>query len=230
MAELIIHSGDDYADAFANDLPTGPAWPRDPTSTLIAVVTGLAQIWGDVDSTAATLLQTELDPRTTFLMLPDWERNFGLPDLCLAEPLTIGNRQQALVVRMTMLGGQSRAWFEALAASIGYTINIVEHSPYQCGISQCGNTMNWNGEGADWHRWELGEPTIRFWWTVAPLNPRLTWFRCGGGGGQCGVDPSLIVSLLTDLECSIRRYHPAHTTVNFSYSGLLPLDSMAGTP
>lgn len=107
MASLTLHTGDDYATAFANELPTGPAWPRDPTSTLQMVVLGLMQIWADVDSAAAALLQTEGDPRSTIAMLPDWERNFGLPDLCLDEPLTIADRQKALAARVAMLGGQS---------------------------------------------------------------------------------------------------------------------------
>ena len=64
-------------------LPIGPAWPREYDSTLMALIGGLSQIWGDVDGRAADLLETESDPRTTVELLPDWERAWGLPDPCV---------------------------------------------------------------------------------------------------------------------------------------------------
>ena len=235
----------DYASAWALLLPPGSAWPRDPQSVLQKTILGMSGIWarpasGDlptstlpainVDGRAADLLETESDPRSTVEMLDSWEACFGLPDLCLAEPLTIGDRQKALTARVTMLGGQSIAWFVAYAKSIGYTIEVIEHAPYMCGVSQCGNTLNWNNEANPWYRWELGAPEMRFYWTVEPQDMRLTWFRTGGGGGQCGVDPMLRIAIATDLECAFRRYHPAHTDVVFSYTGLIPYNSMSGTP
>ena len=159
-ATLTPHSGDDYATAFAGELPTGPAWPRDEDSTLMTVVTGLMHIWGDVDSAAATLLQQEADPRTTILMLPDWERNFGLPDLCLAEPVTIANRQQQLLQRMTMSGDPTPPKYVQLAAEIGYAINIWEHAPFMCGVSAVGDTRA-TGSPDEWYRWEIGRASCR---------------------------------------------------------------------
>jgi uncharacterized protein YmfQ (DUF2313 family) len=225
----IRRSGDDYVQPYVDLLPRGQAWPTwDSGSALMAYLQGAAQIWGDVDVNAALLLEVESDPRSTVILLPDWERAFGLPDDCLAEPLTIGDRQKALVTRMTLLGGQSRQFFTNLAAEMGYQILTVEHSPFTCGISQVGDTRDWNGEGSPWYRWEIGPDWMRFFWTIGVYHVRLTWFRCTAG--QCGVDPHLRIGLSTDNECLIQRYAPAHVQLAWDYSGLNPESPMAGTP
>jgi uncharacterized protein YmfQ (DUF2313 family) len=241
----IRHLASDFAAAWASMLPQGSAWPRAPQTVLQQVILGLCGIWGapapnalptstvpevDVDDRAADLLGIESDPRTTVELLPDWERAFGLPDLCLTEPLTIGDRQKALVARIAILGGQSRQWFINYASFIGYTITIVERAPYVCGISRCGGTIGETPDDPNWYRWELGSAQVRWWWTVSPANIRLTWFRCGAGGGQVGVDPMLTINTPNDLECAFNRYKPAHSTITFNFSGLGPLNPFSGTP
>ncbi|SRR5579885_404260 len=223
MAETYVrHSREDFAQAFAALLPQGRAWPRDSDSVLMQVVTGLAGVWGDVADAADVLLMRESFPRTTVVLLPEWEQSFGLPDDCLSEPLTIAERQTALVQRMTMQGGQSRAFFIAEAASIGYTIAIREFSPYTCGISRCGDTTSLNPDEPDRDRWELGPAEIRFYWRIHVDTLRLSYERTGSG--QCGVDRLLTIGLATDLECFLRRYKPAHTEIIFDYSPLALLD------
>ena len=216
----------DYASAFAALLPSGAAWPRDPTTVLQITLLGLSQIWGsndnstvNVDGRAADLLETESDPRATLQLLPDWERAWGLPDPCLAEVLTIADRRTVLVQKMTMIGAQSRAFFIATAATLGYTITIREFSPFMAGISQCGDTRNLAppGETPDGshYRWELGDLTMRFYWIVTLTDLGLAYFHVSSG--QCGIDPLLRIKLATDLECIIRRWAPAHTIVIFDY-------------
>jgi uncharacterized protein YmfQ (DUF2313 family) len=154
----------EYAQGFNSLLPRGGAWPRDQESVLQKVVWGLAGIWGDpVEAEAALLLTKESDPRSTVMLLPDWERAWGLPDLCLAEPLTIADRQNALVSRMTMLGGQSRAFFIKLAASIGYVIRITEYAPFMCGVSECGDTTGRAGV--------IGTSSDTLSFTTGPYGP-----------------------------------------------------------
>lgn len=224
----VRRTGDDYAEGFANLLPQGRAWPRDPDSTLMAVVGGLSQIWGDpIDRRAADLLEQETDPRSSIEMLTDWERAFGLPDECLAEPLTVADRRTALLNRITLLGAQSREFFISLAAAIGYTIDIIEYSPFMGGISEGGDTRPTGTDGEE-YRWYGGPPEMRFYWTVRVFGARLTWFR--GGAGEGGVDHHLEIGLATDLECLLRRYGPAHCQVIFDYSGLTDGGPFAGTP
>jgi uncharacterized protein YmfQ (DUF2313 family) len=251
----VRRSGDDYIDALAALLPVGPAWPREYDSTLMKLVGGVSQIWGDVDGRAADLLEIESDPRSTVELLPDWERNWGLPDPCYSAPQTIGQRQLALVMRMTMLGSQSREFFISVAAMIGYTITISEYRVFVVGIDRCGDNRvygvvppdpmrnEWgvpimdaegdepvaNGELSEWPNYGLGPPENRFYWTVHVSTASLTWFRVTKG--QTGVDPHLRIGLADDLECLLNRWKPAHTEIIFDYAGLGdPGDPMAGTP
>ena len=146
MVQLVpdVHvrrSGDDYAVALANLLPHGQAWPRSPQSTMMQALNGLAQIFGFCDARAADLLEQESDPRITIELLGDWERNWGLPDPCFfGEQTSLSLRHQILMLKMTLLGAQSRAFFIKVASWLGYTITITEYSPFMCGISRCGDT------------------------------------------------------------------------------------------
>ena len=233
--------GQDYGTAFLTLLPQGQAWPKHPGTTLDLACRGLAEYWGFVDSRAGDLLERESDPRTTMELLPDWERNWGLPDPCYTAPQTIGERQQALVMRMTMIGGASREFFIGVAAQIGYTITISEYRVFVCGIDRCGDNRQYGtgvpmfnewgqpilntrgvpvsyGELSAWPNYGLGPPANRFYWTVHVSGEKLVWFRVGAGGGQTGVDPMLRIGLADDLECLLNRWKPAHTKIIFDYS------------
>jgi uncharacterized protein YmfQ (DUF2313 family) len=225
----IRRDGDTYGQALANLLPQGLAWPREATSVLMRCLAGLSQVWGKpVDSRAADLLENESDPRSTFELLPDWERAWGLPDKCLAEPQTVGDRQIALVTKMTLLGAQSRLFFWKLAKRIGHRIYVIEYSPFMAGVSRAGDTRP--GPEGGWeeghYRWEIGRPEIRFYWKVKVVGRKFTWFRASRG--ESGVDPHVRIGLATDLECILRRYKPAHSDIIFDYS--LSTDSESGAP
>jgi uncharacterized protein YmfQ (DUF2313 family) len=220
----IRRSGDDYAIQFLGLLPQGQAWPKEAGSTLERATNGLSQYWGFVDGRAADLLEQESDPRYTVELLRDWEVAWGLPDPCFQEPLTLGERRNMLLLRMTLLGAQSRQWFTDVSAWLGYHIRIGEYAPWVCGISRCGTTLDDIGKP----RWEIAHPEIRFYWKVYVDRAKLTWFRCGAG--ECGVDPHLVIGLATDLECLLNRWQPAHTRIIYDYSLLATGGSMAGTP
>lgn len=233
----IRRSGDDYAEALAELLPYGAAWPRWPESVLMRVVRGLAQIWGYVDGRAADLLERESDPRLTIELLQDFERNWGLPDPCYRSALTIDQRHQLLLFQMTLLGAQSREFFIGIAEWLGYQITISEWAPFTAGISQVGDTRGmelWNDtpgqhpEVMDDFRWEIGAPEMRFFWQVHVHLAPLAWFRVGSG--QAGVDPHLRIQYAQDLECLLRRWKPAHTDIVFDYSNLTPASQYAGLP
>lgn len=199
-----------YAQALADLLPRGAAWSCEPLSVLQRLIAGLAAVWADIHARAHVLLKIEAHPGRAFELLPEWEKEVGLPDPCFPPTLTIDERQAAVVSRLTLQGGASRNYFLGLAEKLGYSnIEIKEFSPFMCGVSKCGS-----------EDWEIGSQTIRFYWTVTVPNPRLNWFRCGGGGGQCGRDPLLKIARAEDLECVFNRWKPAHTIVIFDYSGV----------
>jgi uncharacterized protein YmfQ (DUF2313 family) len=138
----------DYARGWNNLLPTGPAWPRDLTTELQKFITGQSGIWGNpVESNAALLLNVESDPRSTNIMLPEWERAWGLPDICIPIPPTnVVLRDTNLVAKMTFIGSQDRAFFIAQAAAFGQNVTIREYAPYMCGVSKTGDTSNYNSD------------------------------------------------------------------------------------
>jgi uncharacterized protein YmfQ (DUF2313 family) len=249
----VTRTGDDYAVALAGLLPQGPAWPRDWDGELMLTVRGLTRIWGDFETRASWLLENESDPRSTIELLPDWERNWGLPDPCYDAPQSIYERQVALVMRMTMQGGQSREFFIEVAAMLGYTITISEYRVWTVGIDGCGDCRTignlppdpnrdvWGREILDprgshldqdelsgWPNYGIGPPENKYYWTVHVDATKLVWFRVTSG--QCGVDPHLMIGTADDLECLLNRWKPAHTEIIFDYSGLQEGGDMAGTP
>ena len=214
-------SGADYGAAFADLLPTGSAWSRDPSEPLMRLMRGQGEIWGrSVDDRAADLLERESDPRDTLELLAEWERAFGLPDPCIDEDLTVEERRLVLVEKITSEGGQSLAFFYGVAAALGYEVRIIEFSPFTCGVSRVGDTRE-TGADDEPYRWEIGPPEIRYYWKVGISGQRVSWFRAGSG--QSGIDPMVRFSLATDLECLYRRYKPAQTVIVFSYEDVAPI-------
>ena len=216
---------EEYQWALSALLPQGIAWPRWPDTVLMKVVYGLAGILGFADGRAADLLERESDPRQTVELLPDWERNWGLPDCGL--PLgTISERQKALVMKMTLLGAQSSEFFLSIASGLGYTASITEYRPFMVGIDKCGDNRLFDDQGVlgEWPC-QIGDIDLRFAWTMHVQQPKLVWFRAGAG--QAGIDPHLRIALYLDLECFVRRWAPAHTVPLFDYSQVG--DPYAGT-
>jgi uncharacterized protein YmfQ (DUF2313 family) len=234
--------GSDYAASALQLLPYGQAWPRAPDSTLVLTIEGLFDLYGLVDGRAADLLEIESDPRpwangggTTDVvpsprsttpygpwpgLLTDWERNWGLPDPCFPDAASEEDRRKMLILVMTLLGGQSRAFYEYISAWVGYDIEITELAPYMCGVSEVGDTRGEYDDTANF-RWYLGSEEIRFYWAIRADEAVLKWFRTGAGGGECGVDHHLEIYLESPLECLLRRWKPAHTELVFDYESSL---------
>ena len=225
----VRRSGDDYATAFLNLLPQGQAWPRQIETTLVLSCDGISQYWGFVDGRAADLLETESFPQTTVELLPDWERNFGLPDPCFPDATSIPERQNMLVLQMTLLGGQSRSFFEWVSEWTGHEIHIAEWAPFMVGVSEVGDTR-YEYDNTGLYRWYIGAPENRYYWYVQSDDAVLEWFRCGTSYSQAGVHPHLKIITASPVECLLDRWKPAHTELVFDYSNLDTDDPWAGTP
>lgn len=191
----------DYLRQMQALLPPGPAWPKDDDALLTRMLGALAAELARVDGRVQKLVDED-DPRLAAELLLDWERVAGLPDTCVAlsgQTQSIAQRRAALVARLTMLGGQSKAYFIALAASLGYTVTITEFRPFRAGQSRSGDPVATN--------WQFA------WQVNAPLNT-VTPFRAGNAVAG---DP--INSWGNKLlECVLSRFKPAHTTVVFAYT------------
>ena len=195
---LVRYTREEFTQALAALLPEGGAWPRDPASTLMLLLQGLASELERLDGRAALLLQ-ETDPAATAELLADWERMVGLPDPCVTQAQTVAERRLALEGRLTSVGGQSRAFFIALAERLGYAITIDEFTS-----AGAATAAGISFTGDEWaHIWRVNVPA-----TVS-----VTPFRVGAGS----VGEPLRIWSNEVLECQFERFKPAHTLVLFAY-------------
>lgn len=189
-------SADAYRDHLQALLPQGAAWSRDPAAALTRLLHAIADGMAAFDGRADALLD-EADPRSAAELLPDWERVCGLPGPCAGPAPTLAERRAAVVSKLTSRGGQSIAFFVALAASLGYTVTITEFRPATCN-SACTAAINPH----PWHyAWRVDAPAE----TVRVLT-------CNSG-----CDEAIRHWGNEVLECSVRAAAPAHTHVLFGY-------------
>lgn len=175
-------------------LPQGAAWPREPDAVLTAVLTAMADGLARAHNRALDLIE-EADPRTTLELLADWERVCGLPDLCAGPSATIAGRRAQVIARLTATGGQSPAYYVALAKAMGFDITITERRARYHGRRTCGTPY---GDQSMQYVWEVHLPPD----TVVPRRygqgfagePYATW------GAQA-------------LMCLLDRLKPAHTII-----------------
>ncbi|MEJ1402586.1 MAG: putative phage tail protein [Candidatus Sedimenticola sp. (ex Thyasira tokunagai)] len=179
-------------------LPQGIAWTREPDANLTRLLTALAEELARVDGRVDDLFK-EMDPRTAYELLSDWEQLAGLPDSCTTTADTTAERRAVLHAKLTNIGGQSRQFFIDLATSLGYVITISEFQPFQAG-SLAGEQIT----NDDWiHAWQINAP-----------ETTITQLTAGGAAGDPLRDWGNEI-----LECAITRLAPAHTTPLFAYGG-----------
>lgn len=205
------YTAGDFAAALQALLPRGAVWQRDPDTAQAATIQGLAKIYARQTQRANQLLG-EAFPLTTYELLPEWEETLGLPDLCAFDPVTgaaptVVSRLAQVAARVKAQGGQSVAYFLALALALGYTVTITQFVPARAGIQKVGQPLC----GEAWaHAWQInssvvtvihaaagaltaGEPLASWTGTVLTcemnaLKPAHTALIFKGGAGRIGVD------------------------------------------
>jgi uncharacterized protein YmfQ (DUF2313 family) len=191
------YSPADYLSALQRLLPRGRIWSRDPDTVQAKVLSGYTPSAAAMTDRANNLL-VDAFPATTYELLPDWESTLGLPDPCAGPAPTIQLRRAQVAARLTATGGQSIAYFTAIAAALGYSITITQFVP-----SRFGKRFGTLFGGAAWaFAWQVNAPTF----TIDKL-------RFGGSFGTPFAAWGNNV-----LQCELLSYAPAHTIVNFSYS------------
>lgn len=192
-------SKSDYYAMIAELLPKGPAWTHEEGGILWAIIDSMAEELARVHARIDALIE-ESDPRTTYELLTDWERVCGLPD-CPAAGQSLEERRTAIVNKLTGIGGQSRAYFIAVAATMGYDITIDEFWPFIAGINRAGDALYVEGSK---YMWRVNVPDKRIFYFhagVSTAGDRLLWWA----PDAC-------------LENTIKKLAPAHTFVIFNYS------------
>lgn len=145
-----------FEPVVADLLPRGPAWPRDG-EVLRQLVAAEATELSRVDIRSRKLL-AELDPSTTFELLPEWEEMYGLPDCPDAAPTTIEGRRAALLAKLLAQGGhdQSLGYWTDLLETLGYILAWVVQGK---DVFECGDACNAILFEEEWeHVWELAVP------------------------------------------------------------------------
>jgi uncharacterized protein YmfQ (DUF2313 family) len=192
-----------YARQLQQLLPRGAAFDIQNDSTHAAILLAVAAELARVDARAIDLAD-ELDPRTAFETLTDWERILGLPDECTAGTAqTIAERQQAAAQKLIARGGQTAAFYVAIAAALGYPATVSEYRVARSGTLRSGDRLC----GEAWaYAWEL---------IVSTSNPAPSIvFR----SGISHAGDRLVSRISNALECAINRAKPAHTIVIFTYN------------
>ena len=187
----------DFKQQLQNLLPPGPAWELEQSVIADGLLAAWAEEYARIQSDIERLVD-EADPRTTLELLTDYERVFGLPTPCMAGvDQTLQQRRNTLVAQMVSLGGQSRAYFIALAAAAGYTITITEFRP-QTVMSP----VNVPIYGLEW----------AFIWQVNGSNAISPIYLNVKGG----VNEPLAVWQSNLLACLFSALKPAHTQIIFN--------------
>lgn len=71
-------------------------------------------------------------------LLPDWEREYGLPERCFTGEQSTAQRLTALRRKVAALPLSHPQDFVRVAADFGFTIEIEEPCIFECGYSECG--------------------------------------------------------------------------------------------
>lgn len=192
-------SGEHYREQMSQLLPPGKAWAKERDSILQRLLRGLSESLSRVDVRADDLYR-ETNPEQTYELLERWERALGLPDECTVQgSLTVYERVRAVVSKLIHAGGQSRSYFIALAASLGYpNATIDEFGPRRFG----GYYGGWYG-GDEWGEvWRLNLPETQ-------VIPRRHGRGAMGERYQVWGD--------AELECIVNKRKPGGSIVIFGY-------------
>ena len=189
-------------------LPTGWAWKVWKGSVFAKLLDALAEEPARIEERGFDFLQ-EMDPRTTFEMLDNWERLLGLPDECTPDgDPSLFERRVRILQKLTTGGGQSIAFFKLIAEQLGYDADIIDVQNFQdfrVGTARVGDRLT-NGTAANDGGWA-------YTFLVSAPAELTRRFRVG----QSTVGDRLVIIENETLECVIRKFAPAHVTVLFAF-------------
>lgn len=193
----------EYVGMLKELLPPGPAWPRGDSTSLYAL---MFEVWGAelarVDSRARALV-TEADPRVAIETFPDWLDEWGLPDECIlawseANDSTLRN---LLLWKIKTVGSLNWKYFVDLAGFFGYIVTIDEFFKHtvRSRVSDVLASERWP------HTWRVN--------VLSAQGAAMTYHDVKG-------DAKEPLAWWGDLliECLIKRYTPAHTTLYIAYN------------
>lgn len=173
--------------------PRGVALPVDINTQWVSLLAALAEEFSRVDNRISDLV-VEFDPAKTTELLADWERVLGLPDQCSADiSRTDQDRRNAILLRLSAVGGQSREYFRLIAERFGFKIQIEETYPFYCGTNGCGDPVGGDEWKFHWIVHTASRPSLAlikaFECAFEALKPAHTTVSFGYGETQACVGP-----------------------------------------
>jgi len=192
-------TANDYRAQLISLLPMGAAFNVAPDSNMDKLLASMAEEFARFDFRIDDFLN-EIDPRTTNEILGDWERAFGLPDPCTSLAQSTEERRKNLTRKIAAQGSQTKEFYVAVGAALGYTITVEDNIPFESGHA-------FNGQAITADQWV-------FVWKVSGPGSAIKVALCGQA--TCGDPIRWWGNAL--LECVINSLKPAHTHVIFSYT------------
>ncbi len=185
-----------YARMLKALLPRGVLWRLESDSVISRVLLAIADELARIDTRTDDFLR-EIHPPTTSELLADFERTYGLPDPCLGESPSTAQRVASLLAKIASTGGQTPAYYIAIAEALGFSIRITEFREH---------TVEDDVEAPicddQWpFVWQVNAPleTVGEITVEDTVEDPIAWF----GNEQ--------------LECVLEELKPAHTTILFAY-------------
>ncbi|QLR62507.1 DUF2313 domain-containing protein [Citrobacter sp. RHBSTW-00976] len=191
----MAHNVDDWLHALQQVMPRGKAWPRELNANLTKFLRAFAARLSRVEGDADSLLE-EMRPETTTQLLTDWEEYLGLPE-CQPLSSTISARRRDAAEKHHRKGGLAPWQIEAVAANLGFEIQVNVILPHHC-LRSCTAPL-WPQR----YRWLL---------QVVVLDIEDARFTC--------ID-SVLVPLMSgrarNLECVLNQYRLAGSGYEYIY-------------
>lgn len=189
-----------YTQALASIMPKGFAWPRDPDSVQMRIVSGLAASFAEFDAATAEIV-AQWQPATTVARLAEWEQATGLPDPCLGPDQTVEKRKAALLNRLRgpqlVYENSSPAApnvIVGLFAAAGYVAEVRYNTPARVGRARVGD--------------RLGQLNGKLYITIqSSISGSIQFARVGIA--RVGDRLSTVDQAAAEIECYVRRIVPA---------------------
>lgn len=196
-----MNSPEKYIALIKQLFPKGRLWTFPEGSTIVKLITGIAQEFTRVADRADDLIR-EADPRQTTEMLSDWEEAYGLPGDCGPLATTIADRRTQLVNKITNIPSQNKQVFVDIAVSLGYAITLSDVTEYS--VFRVGDRVNeaLNSDAGWPHTFSVHAP--EFTERIFRVGDNAMGDRLREFGDEL-------------LECLITDAKPAHSLVFFEY-------------
>ncbi|MDV7340963.1 putative phage tail protein [Terasakiella sp. A23] len=193
---------DDYKNAIKGSLPQGAAFTPEGAPNRDGMIEAMSKELSSEDILIDTL-KAEANPKKANLMLPEWEKEAGLPECAHQGNLTKQERLKILNEKLDRVGSWNIHAVKQMCIELGYDVEIVNHKPFVGGISCGGDRVG-------------GGHEMRLWRKVKVKGPRVTYFR---SGQSTGGEKLLTIRRADDLECVLKKACHSDQKVTMSYEG-----------